>query len=388
MWLRSRIAVVLYLGFLAFTVHLAYENPFYNWDLLAYVGCATSLHESNPVKIHAAAYDQALRELPEDEFNELAKRGEFRQDVTSDAFHFTEQLPFYSTRPAYIWALLLTHGLGFTYIQATRLVSPVACSLLALTLFVWTRGYVGDVRAAILSGLLLVSEPILAAGRTGSSDALSGFMLLLGFYLIVERSRLLLGLILLLGSLFARTDNVVFVAVVLAYCAYSPQHANSGRAGGPGLAPERVRLPKYAAVVLLAVAVAAVVAINHFSGNYGYAMLLRNTIDAVPNPGELSVSLSRDDYLSLWSEIPGNLIEGTFAVFALLGLVVLFSGRARERMRHAVIMVFIAVAVRLFLYPHIEDRYFIAAYSIIAAACIATFAAPSHKEFPTSPRTA
>ncbi len=330
---------------------------------------ATSLHESNPVKIHAAAYDQALRELPEDEFNELAKRGEFRQDVTSDAFHFTEQLPFYSTRPAYIWALLLTHELGFTYIQATRLVSPVGCALLALTLFVWTRGYVGDVRAAILSGLLLVSEPILAAGRTASPDALSGFVLLL-------------------GSPFARTDNVVFVAVVLAYCAFSPQHANSGRAGDPGLAPERVRLPKYAAVVLLALAVAAVVAINHFSGNYGYAMLLRNTIDAVPNPGELSVSLSRDDYLSLWSEIPGNLIEGTFAVFVLLGLVVLFSGRARERMRHAVIMVFIAVSVRLFLYPHIEDRYFIAAYSIIAAASIATFAAPSHKEFPTSPRTA
>src|SRR5712672_2688886 len=102
-------AAILYAGFLLLTGWLAYRFPYNDWDVLAYVGCAINLSESDQVKIHAQVFEQAREELPEEDFHEMTTSVPFRQDVAANPWHFAEQLPFYSIRPLYIELLAALH---------------------------------------------------------------------------------------------------------------------------------------------------------------------------------------------------------------------------------------------------------------------------------------
>lgn len=190
---------------------LAYLVPYYDWDLVAYTGAAIALHESNPGTIQTQAYAALQRELHEDDYQDIARGSPFRRDVARNPDHFLQQLRFYQIRPLYIRLLELCRGSGMGYVQATRVLSVLAFFLLGLLLFVWVGRYVDDWRAAIGIPLLLIAPVLFTAARTGSPDALSAFAVTLGAYLLFEKKSFVLGTVLLLISLFLRTDNVIFV---------------------------------------------------------------------------------------------------------------------------------------------------------------------------------
>ncbi len=324
------------------------------------MGCAINLTESDQVKIHSEVYEQAKQELPADDFNEMTGAVPFRRDVAENPWHFAEQLPFYSIRPLYIELLAIVHRCGLTYIQATRLVSALSLAVLGILVFLWIKTYVETWRAGLVSGLMLLTSPIFLAGRTGSPDALSGMVVVLALYLLIEKERLFAGILLFFCSLFIRSDNVIMVGLILAYYGFS-------RRGSIRLDPRKV-------ICLLLLAGVSMVAISHFSGNYGWAVLMKNTFtDAIPNPGEQIVTISRSDYLEDAKEIGGATAEGTLLVFIFLGTLTLLSARIAKQTREGIGLVLAAIMVRLLLFPHLEDRYFVAPYAIIAVAAAITF---------------
>src|SRR5438270_6424552 len=209
--LRKRIAVFLYAAFLLLAGWLAYTYPYNDWDVLAYVGCAINLTESDQVKIHAQVFEQAREELPEEDFTEMTTSVPFRRDVAANPWHFAQQLPFYSIRPLYIELLAAIHRLGATYFQATRLVSSIALALLGLPIFLWMRASVTgpEWRVALLSSLILLTPPLFLAGRTGSPDALSGLFIVAAMYLLTQKQRIFPATLLLASSIFVRGDNVI-----------------------------------------------------------------------------------------------------------------------------------------------------------------------------------
>jgi len=138
-------------------------------------------------------------------------------------------------------------------------------------------------------------------------------------------------------------------------------------------------------VVLLLLAGASVLTINHFSGHYGWATLMRNTFtDAIPTPGETIVTISWGDYLEATKELAGMTASGSMLPFVLLAVLALASGWASRRSKELIWMVFAALAVRLALYPHLEDRYFVAQYTMLAIAAISTLLAPPGQQLAAS----
>src|SRR5579864_8885582 len=220
--IKKKVPILLYGCFLLLAGWLAYTFPYNDWDVLAYVGCAINLSESDQLKIHEQVFEQARAELPEEDFTEMTTLGPFRQDVAANPWHFAEQLPFYSIRPLYIELLVGVHRLGATYFEATRLVSAIALALLGVPIFLWMReswmraSVAGiDWQPALFAGLLLLTPPLFLAGRTASPDALSGLFIVTAVYLFTQERRVFPAALLLLASIFLRADNVILVGIIL-----------------------------------------------------------------------------------------------------------------------------------------------------------------------------
>lgn len=81
------------------------------------------------------------------------------------------------------------------------------------------------------------------------------------------------------------------------------------------------QLDFWKAGVLLLVALGSVLAINHFSGDYGMKMLYyRNFIGYPPNPGEFVAQFTARDYLRAMRSGITNTADGFFLPFFLVGL--------------------------------------------------------------------
>ena len=157
--------------------------------------------------------------------------------------------PMFAIKVVYVEILTLMVKAGLSVERAISLVSIAAIFALALIIALWTR-------SPILSALLVISPAALALGRSGTPDALSTAVVLGGLWAITS-NRLTVGLLLLLVSIWIRTDNVLLTLVVILWLLLS------------------ARLPLYQATVAALLAVASVLAINHFSGNYGWLVLFR-----------------------------------------------------------------------------------------------------------------
>jgi len=269
---------------------LAYFVPYYDWDLVAYVGSAIALHEHDQKLIQRQAYAALRAELPEDDYTDIATGTDFRRDVAENANHFRQQLRFYQIRPLYIWMLAGLHAMGISFVQATRIISAVAFLFIGVLVHNWLRIYVAEVQAGTCTLLLLATPVILTSARTGSPDALSALVVLLGTYLLIERDSAVMGSVLLLVSLLVRTDNVLFVFI---FCALIALHT--------------ARKPTRVATTIAAIAsIGIVLTINHTEHSYPWSVLMQNTAKFRASLGSIGYLAISSPSPSRWSRSPGR----------------------------------------------------------------------------------
>lgn len=333
---------------------VAYFVPYYDWDLVAYVGSAIALHENSAGKIRLESYAALQRELPEDDYLDIVNGSFFRSDVAKNSAHFHQQLRFYQIRPAYIRLLSWLHLLGIAYVKATRLLSVLALAGTGLLAFLWARRYIDEWQAAISIPFLMIAPVVFTSARTGSPDALSALVILFGTYEAVEHKRILLGSVSLLASLFLRTDNVIFVFLLLGWAAMFK-------------IPMRSRTIACVAAIL---SVVIVLGVNHLEHGYSWSVLLRNTATPLVNPAETASQFSLADYLSATRDMVDEARESSVMVFPFLAALALFSSRIQKKSKRLVGIVLLSWLAHVILFPHIEDRYFIAGSVIIGIAAL------------------
>jgi len=163
--------------------------------------------------------------------------------VLDSPAHLAQLEPLYAIRPLYLEIVAVEAGAGEPIQPAITLVSALSLFGIGMVLLGWTH------RPAYCA-LLMATPAIVLLGRIGTPDALSSLLVLSSMWAIV-RERLLPGFLLLLVSIWVRTDNVLLVFLVLVWLA----------------AIGKLSLSHSAVLALLAAA--SVVFINHFSGNYG-----------------------------------------------------------------------------------------------------------------------
>jgi hypothetical protein len=131
------------------------------------------------------------------------------------------------------------------------------------------------------------------------------------------------------------------------------------------LAWER-QLSKSVAALLAIAGVSVVIALNHWAGNYGWAVLFRFSFIGGRYPAQISHSISVAEYL-------GALVRGAAGIVGAVAVWLVIGILAWRNSRNPLLLVTaVAVSAHFLLYPSPEDRYLVWAYAIAATMLIQT----------------
>ena len=371
----SPLATLLFLLALATVSVHSYRTPTYGMDMLGYMGNAVAIGGAGIGQIHAEVYAEVATELPTGvRQNLLGQDGQgpssqqaSRQDRARNPYHFAEYLPCFAVRPLYNESIFLLHtGVGIGFIRATVIIATVSFVLISILIFAWMSAYLGAVRAAPAAMLVILTPPLFELSRMSSPDGLACLCGVAGLYLIFERRALLPGFVVLLGSVYVRTDNALLAIAVIVYCAVVSR-----------------QISKTAAAVLCGVAATSVLTINHFAGDYGLQMLYYRSFVSIPlAPGEVQVHFGLQDYANAFRSAVAGLAGGYFLPFLLMGAIGIFAKQNRRSIGLAAVGVAYA-ASHFALFPSAQERFFGPVY-VVMAITMAMGVAPVSVERPES----
>jgi hypothetical protein len=265
--------------------------------------------------------------------------------------HLAQLQPLYAIRPLYIDATALANRLGLSPQRAISFVSAISLMLCALVIGLSTERY-------LYSALLVCTPGILVIGRMGTPDALSSFVLVAAC-ILAFRDKLFLGVLLLMISVWIRTDNVLFVLAVLAWMAWNKQ------------------LLRGHAIVLSVLAVSSVFFIDHFSGNYGWKVLFHYSFIGGKYPAEIV------PHLTVWVYLK-TFVENGVALGPQIAPGLLLAGAAmalKAPQRQFLLPIVAACILHYLLFPSGEARYLAWAYMLTGSIFVRSL---GHTEKPRS----
>jgi hypothetical protein len=360
---------LLYLLLLGGVAIRLYHKPIYSMDSIQYMGNALLMEERDPVRVHQRVYAEVQRFVPKVEREGLLghevgapeDQNKSRQERAANPGRFAEFLPLFAIRPLYNQTLWLVSKTGLGLVRSGILLSVAPYFFLGVLAFIWIGKYVSPAFTLALSLLLMISPPLMSLGRDTTADPLATLVAFISLYLIFEKRRLLPGMIMLLASIYFRTDFVVLAGpVILASWL------------------ER-RIDFWKAAVLALLAVASVLCINHFAGDYGLGMLYYRNFSGVPlAPGEMTVQFSAKNYASVLRSGITLMTESFFLPFLLLGT----AGVVLKRMRALYAVTLAYVLLHFLVLPNWQERWF-GVFYLSMAVCAAAVAGTAQRNVTT-----
>ena len=262
----------------------------------------------------------------------------------------------FAIRPLYNQTLYWVSKTGLGLVRSGILISVVSYFLIGVLFFLWIRSYTNGLFCLTVALLLMISPPVMSLGRDPTSDALSTLVAFASLYLIFEKQRLTPGLVLLLASIFFRTDFVVLAGPTILACWL-----------------ER-RLDFWEASILAGLALLSALCISHFAGDYGMKMLYyRNFVGTPSAPGEMTAHFSTRDYASAFRSGITKVAESFFLPFLLLGTI----GLASRRMMALFAVSLAYVILHFVVLPNWQERW-VGLFYLCMAVCAAV-AHPHHR---------
>ena len=348
---RSRLgtyAAIPYACFFLLLSAWAVMQPQFTWDLLGYIGC--TIDSTEAATIHHATFD-AIQTVVSDKG--IQPDNPYRVDVSANPYHFAEQLPFYSIKPAYVVLLKGFHRLGLPFPKAAAAISASSNFLLALLLWYWLSAYLSGLPLLGACTMIMLSPNILELSRWTTPDFLSTLVAAVGLYLILERRRYFWGSSFLVLNVWVRTDALVLAGIVFLVLWLRG----------------KIDFTQFASLSVLALG--SCFAINHFAGSYGWPALFYNSfLGGLTTPGERLIHISFSTYFHqvvrgayLW------LIAGGFALYLLLGGLAIWLNRT-SLYSYLIAAVLGARAVSYALYPNGDQRYTAVLYVLIPLALV------------------
>jgi hypothetical protein len=356
-----------------------YQYSLYDMDMLGYLGNAAVMMTRDPVEIHKIVYDEIHANVPNPPLDHLlgkdpnvpSDHNAPGRDRASNPYHFAEFLPCFAIRPLFNEMLYVMHRFGVGLVRSTVIIAVASFFLLGVLIFVWLTPYTGEFVSALVTLLLMASPPMLNLARFNTPDSLSALVCLAALYFLLERHWELIGYLLLLLSVYVRTDNAVLALLAISFLVLKKE------------------LRLWQGLVLSLVAVGSVFVINHFSGDYGIRLLYYRSFIAVPlAPGEIVPRFSVRDYGHAFRAALSVILNGYTPVFLLLGVAGL-AGRVRRVPAELAVLAALYILLHLLLFPSGQERFFgplFVALTVFTTTSAATrrheagFAAPSSAE--------
>lgn len=328
-------------------------NPRWNWDLVGYVACAFELTTPDVEAVQHRTFAAIEHELPAAVAAELRAGDDYRVAVSSDVESFSQQLPFYRIRPIYTGLLSGAIALGIAPVRATQVVSLAAAILTVIVILLALRRFLPLDLACLATAAILLVAPVFDTARSSSPDSLAALFAILGTALVTARSRRwqLAGAVVLVATIAVRTDQLLFVAAVLA---------------AVGLGRERRR----EALIAGGAAVILLVTLQSAAGWYGWQALFVHTFDrplAYPADASPDVSLA-----SYWQQVAAGFhSKGRDRALAFIASALTLAGLLRNRIPRRAFwlatLIAIAWIAHFLAFPVWWKRFFVAHVAVIGA---------------------
>jgi hypothetical protein len=240
----------------------------------------------------------------------------------------------YAVKPLYVRAIEATAFTGLPMQSRINLISALSLFGVGLVVLAWTGkpGY---------SALLLASSSITVIFRMGTPDGLSAFIVLAGLWAI-SQSRFLIGILLLVVSVWIRTDNVLLVMAILGYLLWGKNISAAD------------------ASVLGMISVASVALINRLSGNYSWRVLFQFSFIGGRSPAEIDPRFGISEFVGVAARNAETIVP-QIAIWTFLSAIAWKVNPSRSRL---LIPVWGTVAAHYVLYPSPESRYLVWAYLV------------------------
>lgn len=247
-------------------------KPAYNFDIIGYVATAHYNQGLRGAALAERSYADVQAEIGEARFDTLLS-GRYGEIVRHDPAALEQQLPFYTIRMGYVWAMEAAHRLGLDYARATYVLSAFFQAL-AVLLLAGIAGRVGVSLWAVPGVAFLANFGELA--QLSTPDAMTCCVSLAAIYCAARRSAW--------AYLFAaalplvRTDFLLFALPLFLFL----------------FVHDRRRLALVGALTALALYIGN----NALNGNYGYRVIFHFTLIGLdPYPATMAVSSDPADYL-------------------------------------------------------------------------------------------
>ena len=353
----------LYLAYIAFLVVHWNEKPAYNWDMISYIGAALSYEEKDVTKIHHDTYQSVLNAVPEDKHPSLLSIIPHHKILSERPDFFVSQLNGYHVKPLYVAGIYALHKLGLDLVFSTRLLAILPAIGLAILILIWLSRYYTMGYSCMFACLFATGAGIQSVELFSTPDMLSATLLVLGLYFLLEQRRPTAGAFILVLSVFARIDNIILVNLIFCYFAL--------------FAPRGDRLSLVQFGIFGFAATASYLAIGHLAQVDSWATMFHHSRgELIIDPADKAHSVTAAYYLGAlaneYSIVPRFFAIKQTCLFAFLGITTVLLNRNRTASKSSALLagltvtVLIAMVIRYFSFPLLEERYYFAHYIIIS----------------------
>lgn len=355
-WLASWALLVLVL---AATSHHVASQPAWNLDGIFYAAAARNTSSTSAQQLHATTYAEVRRIVPPKPRKALEYSSRYRKSLRRDPKAFVGQLPFYTTKPLYVWPVRVLYWLGWPALAAAHQVSVGAFFMLGLAIAAVVQRLTRSVVAAGIAGVVFAALPETRfVAALASPDMLCALFIFLGASLLPTRMLLANGL--LCAAIATRPDAVFYVGAL--------------QLGWFLLAPTRARvLPTLLSGVA---ALGFALTLHALTEAYSWSMVMRQTFfGTTTNVDALRATFGYAEYVTaLGKGLGGHMVlhKAGFVPYLVVAIVALVYWGLRRRgedetsreSQAAVLLaaVWVGAGLHFLAFPLLADRLFAPAY--------------------------
>jgi hypothetical protein len=228
-----------------------FSTPIQNWDMLGYAASATSLLNTDVNYIHSTVYEQFKQYASNEEYLQLTINHSYRNVMFNDPIAFSQQIPFYKIRILFTLLILGFVKMGVNVFVASHFITTAFTCTGILVFYYAFRKYIHPYFWAVIPIFFILFGGHDVA-RIVTADSLAFLWVGLICYAFLEQKWLAFFTLLILSTL-VRTDMLVLTALFTTYLFFFHKDL------------------RIASLITLVISVLLFIAINKYTGNYGWS---------------------------------------------------------------------------------------------------------------------
>ncbi len=335
-----------------------FRNPWFDWDIVSYIWNVKYIENKDREEVHTETYKELKNYLDEWRYKIILEANKYRKTIYKDTEAFFDIMPFYNIKFIYIWTTYFFTKLWFGIIDAILAVSILSYLWFSIILFFLFRKELEKYPILFFPLYLMTfSSPILIAWRSTTPDMFAWFLLLVWTFLII-RKNIILWLLVLILSLWVRTDSIIFIWVLMFYLKFFTE--------------KEYKIDYKTFFIWWFLALAFYKWINTYFHNFWYLTLYYNSfVEAIPYPSVFKFDITLWEYIWHLKDKIALLVQLrdnkpiTFFPFYIILSFVAFALWQKNKIKLSNIFMWLLIVstftllFKFAIFPNIQERYFV-----------------------------